>query len=1049
MKGMIAFCFNRSRMTLLLLVFLVIYGMLSYKSVPKEAQPDVAIPIIYVSAQLEGISPEDAERLLIRPLETELANLKGLKEMRAIAAEGHGSVILEFSAGFDTEKAYRDVQDKVDQAVGKLPASAEKPTVHEINVALFPVISVMISGALPERDMLMLARNLKERLEAISEVLEITIRGDREDVVEAIVDPAVLDTYQLTLHEVISLVNSNNQLIAAGSLEGEQGKLTLKIPGTIDTLDDFLATPIKITDEQVVRLGDIAKVQRTYKDPTTLARLDGTPTIALEVSKRIGANIIDTIVKIKQTIATAQTQWPQGVKVDFQQDNAKMVKDMLSELENSVIAAVIIVMIIMVASLGMRSALLVSIAIPGSFLMGILVIDFMGYSLNMITLFSLILVVGMLVDDAVVVAELADRKMVEGLSPKDAYYFATLRMLWPITSATLTKIVVFLPLLFWPGVTGDFMKYLPITVIVTLIASWVMAIIFLPVLGALLGQAGQSEAQLVADMQRAESGDLSQISGFIGRYLSFLQHFLRRPWLTLIGTIGLVVTIYIVYGAWGKGVEFFPNVEPEFAQIQIHARGDLSIYEKDKIVKEVELFTRKQAGIQSVYSAVIGQARNDGRSAADLIGTIQLEFTDWKQRAPARDILETLRQKTAHLPGLILSFKEAEQGPSSGLPIQIEVAGYEVDKLNQAVEHIRKIMNELGSLQDISDNRPLPGIEWQLQVDRAEAARFGASIASIGATAQLLTRGVTLAKYRPVDVTDEVDVRARLPIESRHLDLLDSLTVGTPLGQIPLRNFVKVVPVPAVSVINRTDSVRVFQVEADVKPGFLADTELKKAIAQLTEQPLPEGVLLKLKGENEDQLEAGRFLIKAFAVALFLMVIVLVTEFNSFYQTLLVMSAIVISTAGVLLGMLITGQAFSVVMGGIGVIALAGIVVNNNIVLIDAYNEIRTRGQDPVEAILRACAQRFRPVMLTSATTVLGLLPMVLQMELDLFNRQLSFGAPSTQWWTQLSSSIAGGMSFATLLTLIVTPCLLVGGEQIMQSFKKRQLTNSALRSVS
>lgn len=1044
MRGLIEFCFSRSRMTILSLVFLCIIGLFSYKNVPKESSPDVAIPFIYVAVTLEGISPEDAERLLIRPLETELSNLKGLKEMRSIASEGHGSVILEFSAGFESEKAYRDVQDKVDQAVQKLPASADKPIVKEINVALFPIINVLLAGPLPEREMLLIARDLKTRLENVSGVLEVKIAGDREDLLEVIVDLSVLETYQLTLFDVINLINSNNQLIAAGSLEGEQGKLTLKIPGTIETLDDFLGTPVKVsvteTGTKVVTLGDIAKVQRSYKDPTSLARLNGQPAIALEISKRIGANIIETVAGVKAAVAEVQAHWPNSVQVEFQQDQGKQIEEMVLDLENNVIAAVLIVMIIMVATLGTRSALLVSIAIPGSFLIGIFVIDLMGYSLNMITLFSLILVVGMLVDDAVVVSELADRKMVEGLAPRAAYKYATMRMFWPITSATLTKIVVFLPLIFWPGIAGDFMKYLPITVMVTLAASWIMAIIFLPVLGGIFGKAGSTELKLVANMQMAESGDLDQIGGMLGRYLRFLKPFLYHPWWTLLGTIGLVIVIYVMYGMFGRGVEFFPDVEPDFAQIQIHARGDLSIYEKDKIVRQIENISLAQppekSGIKSVYTTVIGQATNDGNSAPDLIGILQIEFTDWQTRRPAREILEALRAEADHIPGVVITVQEPEGGPPSGAPIQIEVAGYDFDVLKQSVEHIRGILEGLGTLHDITDNRPLDGIEWQLKVDRAEAAKFGVSIATLGSTVQMLTRGVTLAKYRPFDVTDEVDVRARLPIEDRHLDILGSMTIGTDAGQMPLRNFVSLVPVPALSVINRTNGLRTFKVEANLKPDVLADTELQRALSILKDNPLPEGAVLKLKGADQDQRESMEFLIKAFFIAMFLMVIVLVTEFNSFYQTLLVMSAIVISTAGVLLGMLITNQAFSIVMGGIGVISLAGIVVNNNIVLIDAYNQIRATGQDPVQSVLRACAQRLRPVLLTSATTVLGLMPMVLQITLNLFDREVSVGAPSTQFWTQLSSSIAGGMTFATLLTLVVTPCLLVGGEQIMGFFR-------------
>lgn len=1028
--GIIETAFKQSRTTILLLIFLLFSGGFAYINIPKEANPDVKIPMIYVSVALEGISPEDSERLLVKPLEKELSNIKGLKEMRSNSLEGFGSIILEFNAGFDNESAYRDVQDKVNSARSKLPETAKTPRVQEINISLFPVISVALSASLSGQELLKIARDLQDKLEAVAGVLEVKIQGERVDLLEIVIEPSVLDTYGLKLDTVLALMSRNNQLVSVGNIENTQGKFTLKIPGTMETLKDFLTTPVKVIDNKVVVLGDIASIQRSYKDVTSLARFNGESAITLEVSKRVGENIIFTIDDVKKVVNEAKQHYPQALKIDYQQDQSVTVISMLSDLENSVLLAVVIVVIVMIMSLGIRSSLLVCLSIPGSFLIGIWALNYLGYTLNMITLFSLILVVGMLVDDAIVITELADRKMVEGMDARAAYAFATQRMIWPITSSTLTKIVVFLPLLFWPGVTGDFMKYLPITVILALIASWIMAMIFVPVLGAIFGKAGSEEQEMVQNMRLAEEGDITQMSGHTGFYVRTLRKFLIHPWLTLMGTLFLVVFIFILYAKVGQGVEFFPNVEPDFAQIQIRARGDLSIYEKDKIVAEIEKKVLGTAGVKSVYASVYGAIQQGDNNSPDLIGLLQLEFTNWQTRSPARQILEELRLKTQDVAGVILNFQESKNGPSQGLPIQIEVAGNDPDNLLKATAQVRAVMDGFDSLRDIKDNRPLPGIEWQIKVNREEASRFGADVATIGATIQMMTRGVLLTKYHPNDVRDEVDVVARLPINYRYLDLLGSLTVSTANGLVPMRNFIELVPKPSVQVINRNDKKRVYSVESDVKEGFLASIELNKILNAIKAKNLPEGILIKVKGEDKDQKEAGDFLKNAFITALCLMFLVLLAEFNSFYQSILVMSAIFISTAGVLLGMLVTHQAFGIVMGGIGVIALAGIVVNNNIVLIDAYNSNIAKGEMPFDAVLRAAAQRLRPVFLTSATTILGLLPMVLQLTINFIDREVSIGAPSTQWWTQLAGSIAGGMTFASILTLIVTPCMLVAFDQ-------------------
>ena len=1010
MHGLIAAALDRSRTSLLLLAFLMLGGLAAYIAMPKESNPDVAIPIIYVSVSLEGISPEDAERLLVRPLEQELRSLEGVKEMRAMASEGHASVTLEFDAGFDAKQALADVREKVDTARSKLPEEADEPTVNEVNVALFPVLSVGLSGPIAETELVYIARRLKERIEGIPEVLSVEIGGDREDLLEIVVDPQVLDSYGIDYNTLFTLVSRNNRLVAAGSLDNGAGRLSMKVPGVIENLDDVLSLPVKVVGDSVVTFGDVATIHRTFKDPTGFARINGQPAIVLEVSKRSGANIIATIEQVKALFAEAAPQLPADLQVSYIMDQSQEVQSMLSDLLNNVLTAIVLVLILVVASMGLRSALLVGLTIPGAFLAGILLIWMLGFTLNIVVLFSLILVAGMLVDGAIVVSEQADRHLHEGQSPHQAWLNAASRMAWPVIASTATTLVVFLPLLFWPGVVGQFMKYLPATVILCLLASLAMALVFLPVLGALSG--GQAAPQAPHASRAGQA------------YRRVLASLLRRPGLTLLGMLGLIALIYVGYGRYNHGVEFFPDVEPESAQIWLRARGDLSVQEKDALLRQVESRVLGMREVKALYARSLAQA--DGQLGADVVGVLQFQFVDWHQRRPAKAILADMSQRTASIPGVVLEFRKQEQGPSDGKPVKLQISAQDPALGEQWVTRIREEMTRLGGFTDIEDDRALPGIEWRLQVDREAAARFGADVLSVGNAVQMITNGLKLATYRPEDATDEVDIRVRLPGSWRSLDQLGRLTLNTSAGQVPLSHFVDLQPAPKVGTLRRVDGNRTITLQADLAEGARLDERLRALRASL--DSLPATVQVQFAGEDADQREAATFLMTAFVVAIFLMAIILVTQFNSLYQAGLVLSAIVLSTAGVLLGLLVNGQSFGIVMVGMGLIALAGIVVNNNIILIDTYNLLRRQGLPAAQAALETGCLRLRPVLLTAVTTILGLVPMVLGVNVDLLSPSLGFGAPSTQWWTQLSSAIAGGLAFATLLTLLLTPCLLVLG---------------------
>ena len=1029
MNRLIAASFARSRTVLLVLLLVLIGGFQVYRTIPKEADPDVQLPVVYVAIPHEGISAQDAERLLVRPMEQELRGLEGVKEMRSYASQGSGSITLEFDAAVNIDQALQDVRSRVDQARPELPDGTDEPIVEEVNLALFPVLVVTLSGDLPERTLLAHARDLERRIEGLASVLDVEIAGEREELLEVVIDPMLVESYGFELEELLSLVSRNNRLVAAGALDTGDGRFAVQVPGVFETPDDVFNLPVKVDGDRVVRLRDVAKVRRTFKDPEGSARVNGRPALALEVKKRIGTNIVDTVAQVRAVVEAERQTWPGNIQVSYLQDKSDNIAGMLKDLQNNVLSAILLVMIVVVAALGLRAAGLVGLAVPGSFLAGILVLGSLGLTVNIVVLFALILAVGMLVDGAIVVTELADRKMAEGLHRRDAYRLAAQRMAWPITASTATTLAAFLPLLFWPGIVGEFMRYLPITLLATLTASLAMALIFVPNLGALVGRTETTDPRTMKLLSAAEDGDLGQLRGLTGWYVRLLRRVLRRPLVVLLAAVVIAVSSYSAYGMFGRGVEFFPDVEPEVARLQVHARGDLSVWERDALVAEVEERLLDVSGIDTIYTRTA--VSFEGQDVdEDVIGVLLLEFDDWRARRPAREIFAEIRERTGDLAGIHLEIRKAEAGPPVGKPIEIELSSREPERLEPAIAQVRAFVDQLDGLTDVTDSRPVPGIEWRVVVDREQAGRFGADVAAVGSAVQLVTNGILIGDYRPDDADDEVDIRARFPAAERSLAQLDRLRISGPAGSAPISNFVKREPAPKVGTLERVDGARALEVGADVAEGVLPDDKVREIRAWLATQDFDPAVTVTFKGEDEEQKEAQAFLSQAFGVALFLIAIILVTQFNSFYQAALILSAVIFSTVGVLLGLLITNQPFGIIMSGVGVIALAGIVVNNNIVLIDTYNELRKRGLAPFDAVLRTSAQRLRPVLLTTVTTILGLMPMVLKLNVDLISREIVVGGPSTDWWAQLASAVAGGLAFATLLTLVLTPSLLMLGAQ-------------------
>ncbi|UTT83985.1 efflux RND transporter permease subunit [Vibrio pelagius] len=1032
MYSLIDAAMSRSRTMLSLLLFILVAGIGTYITIPKESSPDITIPIIYVSVGHQGISPTDAERLLVRPIEQELRSIEGVKEMTATASEGHASVVLEFNVGVDLTKAMADVRDAVDLAKPKLPEDSDEPTVNEVTLASEqPVLSVVLYGTVPERTIVQIARELGDKLESYRQILEVDIAGDREDIVEIIVDPLLMESYSLDQADIYNLIALNNRVVAAGFVDTGYGRFSVKVPSVFNSLKDVLELPIKVDGKQVVTFGDVATVRRAFRDPESFARLDGKSAVVLDIKKRAGENIIETVELVKAVVGVAQqrAEWPNNLLVKFTWDESKDVKIMLNDLQNNILSAIILVVIVIIAILGVRTALLVGISIPGSFLTGLLVLSVFGLTVNIVVLFSLIMAVGLLVDGAIVVTEFADRRMQEGEAKKTAYQAAAKRMAWPITASTATTLAAFAPLLFWPDVTGEFMKYLPLTLIATLFASLLMALLFVPVLGGLIGKPQYVSASNQSRMVALHNGDFSQATGITKLYYHTLSIAIQHPLKILLSAILLSIAVGFSYAKAGLGAEFFPEVDPPFFNVKVRSHGDLSIQEKDVIMRDIEQMMLGHEEFDSVYTRTGGD---------DQIGLISITPVDWQYRRSVKAIIEELKVQTDQYPGVEIEFKFPDAGPPVENDLVIELSAKTPQQLNQAAKMVRSWADASPALTNISDTSSKDGIDWKVDIRRDDAARFAADATLVGNTVQFVTNGLKIGDYLPDDSSEEVDILVRYPNDKRDIGRFDQLRVKTPAGLVPITNFAQIVPDHKQDTIKRLDGKRVVNVLADMKEGFNLALELPKIEQALSELGLPNGVEFRIRGQNEEQENSSAFLQSAFMVALAAMALILITQFNSFYQAFLILSAVLFSTVGVFMGLLIFQRPFGVVMSGIGVIALAGIVVNNNIVLIDTYNQLVKRGLDKRDAILRTGVQRLRPVMLTTVTTILGLMPMVLEMNIDLINQKIEFGAPSTQWWSQLATAIAGGLAFATVLTLVLTPCLLMLGRD-----KNRQSTSA------
>jgi len=1045
-SAMIHAAIRRRKVVLGVAAVLSIFGLATYLNLPRESSPDIPVPFVSIQVPYPGVSPEDAERLLVRPLETELQSIEGLKEMNGVAVQNAALVYLEFDPSFDVDKVLQDVRAKVDMARGRFPPDAEEPIISENNVNDDPFIGIMMFGAAPERTMFQTARELQDRLESLPGVLRTDLGGGREELLEVTIDPARMQAANVSASELSQVIGRNNQLIPAGNLRTKETEFAVKIPGVVEKPEDILALPIKRNGDRLITVGDIGEVRRTFKDPGRITRFNGQPTFSIDVVKRSGANILGSVKQVRAAVAEEQKRWPGTIQVAYTFDESEFIERSLSILESGLIIATILVMTIIVGSLGVRQGIMVGLSIPVCFMIGFLLLQAFGLTLNQMVMFGLVLAVGILVDGGIVVVEYADRKMAEGMNREDAFAAAGIRMFWPVVNGTLTTLCAFVPFLFWNSIPGKFMSFLPITLMMVLSASIFVALIFTPALGSIFGRKQGVDLHHLEEIRKSEHGDPRKMDGFMGWYARVLWWSGHHPFRVTGIALVIIAAVLFAYGPPGnRRTEFFLDQDPEFATVYVKARGNLTPESANILVAQVE---QRLVGLKGVSSTYVSAGKMGsggfGGPPADSVGRIRIDFVDFEERKElgirGQDIADEVRKRVADMPGVLTEVRLPQGGPPQGKDVQVELRSADPAALNRAADLIKAKLASDPQLIEQEDNRASPGIELNLTIDRAAAGRYGVDVLSVGQAVQFVTTGVLAGRFRPDDADDELDIRVRFTPEHRNLAAFEQLKITTPFGPVPASYFIKEKPSQQVTSIQRRDGQRLVMLQANTVDGVAANQKIAELRPWLEKAPIESNVRWKFSGSNEEAAEAGIFFALAMVATLCMMAVILLWQFNSFYGIIVTLSAVILSVVGVLLGVVVnvahTFDYISIIMLGTGIIALAGVVVGHNIVLVDTFYQLRRQGYEPDEAAMRAAVQRFRPVMLTTVVTVIGLLPLMFELHPNFRGLHFEYKAPGSEWWVQLSGAVVWGLSFSTLLTLFLTPAALAAPKTLLRRFK-------------
>jgi multidrug efflux pump len=1065
----------RKRVSVVVLaIIIIIIGSYCYTVLPRESDPDITIPNVFISTDYRGVSPPDIETSVTIPIEKKLKGLDGVKKIQSVSSEGLSSINIEFLTGIEIDKALQDVKDKVDEAKKELPADLEEdPTVFEVNFSELPIVVFSLSGTCGLVCLKDIADDLKDEIEGIKGVLEVEISGGLEREIRVEIVPEKLAYYGVPVTALQEVVANENLNTSGGALRLGDGRFQLRIPGEFKAPAEIYGLVVSTHDGEPVYLKDLARVVDGFKEETSRSRLDGKNAVNISVKKRAGENIIAITDQIDELLKRVKLTWPAGTEITKVMDKAKDIRLMVADLENNILSGLLLVVVVILFALGLRNAILVSLAIPFSMLLSFTVLYLMGITLNMVVLFSLTLALGMLVDNAIVIIENIFRYMEQGVPRIEAAMRATSEVAYPVIGATLTTLAAFVPMLYWTGIMGEFMRYLPVTLIVTLSSSLFVAMVINPALASFFikteGTAVSGEGSLSAeDVASAGERPVSIKGPILKLYAKLLEVALQNRIVVVLISFAFLILFYqiwfLVVGL-EKPIEFFPDIEPKAMYVNVDVPEGADIDHIDGIMKEIEMViggiskerikNLPESG-ESLYKEAYQPKKHPKREGEDFFGPSDLgnvehvfskavsltgggmvfdpnapnhvgvQFLNLEERLnPSRETLEEIRRRTVDIPGGKITIAKLNEGPPTGSPINIEISGDDFDILGDIAKKVRKFIANVPHVEDIRDDYVEGTPSVQVKIDRQKAALFGLTTSTIGFVLKTGYNGLDVSTYREGD--EDYDITIQLSSADRKVtDVLRELVIPAPSGElVPLTSIAGIEYTGSLGDVTRINHQRVVTVKANVDEVKIpAPVARAQAEEILKEFPLPPGYRIQFTGEFEFQKESEEFLSKAFVVAVCLIALILVSQFNSVTQPFIIMTSVLLSLGGAFLGLALIKQPFGIIMTGVGVISLAGVVVNNSIVLIDYTNKLRERGMNLHDAVVAAGATRLRPVLLTAITTVLGLLPMVTGVSYDFHKWAVSWVSESSQWWRSMAIVVIFGLMVATFLTLVVVPSL-------------------------
>jgi len=1021
---------KRQPTILTLLIIIVIAGAYSYLTLPRESFPDITIPYVFVTTTYEGVSPSDMEELVTIPIERKLKGIADVEEIRSTSAEGISTVAVKFLPSVDIDDALQKVRDRVDQAKNDLPADLkDDPVIKEVNFSDLPVIRVVLSGDFSLRRLQRFAEDLKDKIESIQGVLDAPISGGLEREIHVEFDLDRVGAYNVPFSSLISAVTRSNVNMPGGSMDIGEGKYLVRVPEDFKHPSEIFSIVAFVRDGKPVYLRDLAVITDSHKDPLTRTRINGKTSVTIAVQKRSGENIVRVTDEVKKAVEEMRPLLPPSLGIDLTADMSNDVRLMVADLENNILSGLLLVLAVIFVFIGGQSAVFIALAIPYSMFITFILLMGSGITMNMVVLFSLILALGMLVDNGIVIVENIYRHMQEGEGRLEAATAATDEVAWPVITSTLTTLGAFFPMIFWPGIMGEFMKYLPITLIMALSASLFVALAINPVLSA-------RYQRVTIKTKRSRKDGL-----IIRAYLSFLMWALNHRLILALSAFALLLASVAAYGAFGRGTEFFPETEPRRAYITVKAPEGTNLDASDAIVAQVERTAAQYEDIHYIIAhvgAVGGDPFSQGGTGTH-INRVVIDFKDFHEREkPSSEIVDELRTRLLKdIRGAEVQVEKEKEGPPTGPPVNLEISGKDIVVLGELAQRARKIIEQIPGIVDLKDNFVRGKPEITVRIDKEKAALFNLDTLTIATTVKSAINGAKVGVFR--EGKDEYDIIAKLPEKDRRsLESVKRLTISGPAGEpVPITSVADIGVSSGLGAIMRLDQKRVVTVSANVS-GRLANDAIRDIEKRLVEQvEWPRGYSFRFTGEQREQEKAQAFLIKAFAATLFLIAIILITQFNSVATPLIILTSVLLSLIGVFLGLLVTDTAFGIIMTGIGVISLAGVVVNNAIVLIDYSNQLRDKGLSYRESLIKAGLVRFRPVMLTAITTILGLLPMAAGVSVDFRKLTLEVGSESSQWWGPMAVAVIFGLGVATLLTLVIVPVLCSLADDMRGRFKR------------